>query len=165
VVLVLASATVARAEDPAALSQLFQDALNHASRLRSDAFLVDYAAKHSTVNLERQAEEMGRHLSQARQCLLRLGEYRSPVNPHPDVDRLEPVLQELVSNTEILSRYLRQDASLRKQDRDLIAARAALSASLATLVEGLVNRAGAVRRIRSLAGRPAAEQTENQPKR
>jgi hypothetical protein len=140
--------------EPAAtlLSQVTAGAL----QLKSDAFMMVYAATHSNVNLAWHVPRVKEHIRQANRKVTDLEGRRVSLSATQiaTIDRVQPLLKELAGNSEAIIRYAEEDPKYLREHKDQIAARAGLSSVLASLIVTFVEYGNARQRLENLADRP-----------
>jgi hypothetical protein len=129
--------------DSEQVSQLLSDIATQSFQLKADAFMLEYESTHSNVNSRARLEQVTKDISEAGRKLALLGELRPSASRSQaeTVDRVQPLLKELIGNSEILI------GSLASESKTVIAARASMSSDLASLIADFVSYGNSKQRV------------------
>ncbi len=150
---ILSTAKATDWPDSEQVSRLLSEAGEQAFQLRSDALMVAYGATHSNVNWARPVKQVKDHIQKARRQVAKLGEQRAFASPGQmvTIDRVQPLLNELVGNSEAVIRYVEEEPNRLRQHKAQIAAHADLSSALTSLIANFVQYGNARQILQSLA--------------
>jgi hypothetical protein len=148
--------TQAAGSDAALVSKLLSETGEQAFQLRSDAQMVSYAAVHPNVNWAGRLHQLKEHIRNASRQLAELGEQRVAGSPHQmaTIGRLQPLLRELVGNSEAVVQYVEEGPDRLYQHKAQIAVRAKLASALASLIVNFVEYESATAQLQSLSVQP-----------
>ena len=148
----------AQAADPPQ-SQLLPEASARALQLKNDAIMISYGAAHSNVNWTGRAKQVQQHIRDARLSSAKLREQRASLPPEQiaTIDRIQPLLNELIGNTEAVLRYLEENPSQLGQHKGEIAVRVELASSLASLIANYVSYGNARQKLQAQPGESAPQ--------
>jgi DNA repair ATPase RecN len=149
----LPTALAAERPDSEPASKLLSAASAQASQLKSDAQMVSYGAVHANINWTGRVDQVKEHIHTANRQIAELGEQRASGSPaqRATIDRVEPLLKELVANSEAVIRYAEEKPNRLRENKVRIAAHADLSSALASLIANVVQYGNARQRLQSLA--------------